>query len=120
LNYENDDSETTVPRSGTNGGWPGQLDDAALSLALLAAAPPNDTQAGAQLIPGSGPFPYLTTPVDTTDATTAGDPAACVVGTSRSVWYRFIPDVTSTYAISTCDGTGTTVSDTALGIYVPG
>jgi hypothetical protein len=91
-------------------------------VALLAAAPPNDTQAGAQLIPGSGPFPYLTTPVDAAGATTLGDPATLVCGNtvSRSVWYRFIPGETATYAISTCDDTGTTVANTVLGLYVPG
>jgi hypothetical protein len=38
-------------------------------------APPNDTCAGAEVVPAAGPFPYLTAvTADITDATPAGDP----------------------------------------------
>ncbi len=86
------------------------------------APPPNDQCSGAEVIPGSGPFPYLTavTP-DITDATTVGDPPtpSCQPNYSRSIWYTFTPTTTATYTILTCaDGpTGTTVDDTIIAIY---
>ena len=85
-------------------------------------APPNDQCAGAEVIPGAGPFPLLTavTP-DITDATTTGDPPtpSCQSNLSRSIWYRFTPSATATYDVSTCasDGTATTVDDTVMAIY---
>jgi hypothetical protein len=103
-------------------------------VAAAAAAPPaaplappaNDQCAGAEVIPGAGPFPFLTavTP-DITDATITGDPATpscqtCTTGqVSRSIWYRFTPTTTATYAVSSCasDGTATTVDDTVMAIY---
>ncbi|MBI2926944.1 MAG: hypothetical protein HYY24_14715 [Verrucomicrobia bacterium] len=95
-----------------------------LCVPLLAApAPPaNDTAAGAQVIPSAGPFPYLTPAVDAAGATTVGDPRSvvCQRSVARSLWYSFTPAETSTSTISTCAETGTTVSDTVMGIYVPG
>jgi len=85
-------------------------------------APPNDTCAGAEVIPGGGPFPLNTslTP-DITDATSAGDPPlpSCQTSVSRSIWYRFTPTATATYTISSCSDapTGTTVDDTVMAIY---
>lgn len=85
------------------------------------APPPNDTCAGAFVIP-AGPYPVFgaLTP-DITSATQAGDPPAptCQPNVSRGVWYRFTPAVTGTYAISTCadEGTATTVDDTVLAVY---
>ncbi len=75
---------------------------------------------GAQVIPGSGPFPFLTTTVDVTEATVTGDPPApsCGYANSRSVWYKFTPTVTDLYQFSTCHAaTATTLSFTVLGLY---
>src|SRR2546430_8103100 len=48
-----------------------------LQLRVSQPVPPaNDLCAGAETIPGSGPFPYLTSVTDTTLATTANDPPA--------------------------------------------
>src|SRR5204863_6192023 len=86
----------------------------------LPTIPPNDTCAGAEVIPGAGPFPYLTQITDTTLATTSGDPAkpACTTNVfASSVWYRFTPAASRSYVISTCDDTRTTVYDTMLAVY---
>jgi uncharacterized repeat protein (TIGR01451 family) len=86
------------------------------------AAPPlppaNDHCAGAQGIPSAGPFPYLTTTVDVTAATTAGDPAFCATA-SHTAWHTFTPATTATYTITTCQAAapGTTATDTVLGVY---
>ena len=95
---------------------------AAPPVAAPQVAPPNDLCAGAEVIPGAGPFPFLTTTTaNITDATTAGDPPAptCQTNISRSIWYRFTPTTTAQYTISSCAGapTGTTVSDTIMAIY---
>jgi hypothetical protein len=83
------------------------------------SVPLNDTCAGAELIPATGPFPYFTSVTDTTLAGTSGDPppALCQTNSSRSVWYRFTPATTTTYVISTCTDTTTTVYDTVLAVY---
>jgi hypothetical protein len=85
-------------------------------------APANDTCAGAEVIPASGPFPYQTAiTVDITDATSTGDPPlpSCQTSVSRSIWYRFTPTATANYTISSCADapTGTTVDDTVMAIY---
>lgn len=85
-------------------------------------APPNDTCAGAEVIPAAGPFPYLTAvTADITDANSTGDPGVptCQTSVSRSIWYRFTPSATATYTISSCadSPTGTTVDDTVMAIY---
>jgi hypothetical protein len=87
------------------------------------AAPANDLCGGAEVIPGAGPFPYLTAvTADITDATeTAGDPApSCQASHSRSIWYAFTPATTASYTIQNCQGDGptaTTVADTVLAVY---
>ena len=86
------------------------------------APPPNDQCAGAEVINGTGPFPICSTvTADVTDATLTGDPPAptCQTNISRSIWYRFTPNVTATYTFATCasDGTSTTVDDTVMAIY---
>jgi hypothetical protein len=100
--------------------------EAATGAALLLVAPPNDTCSGAELIPGAGPFPYLTAlTADITDATTAGDPspmAGCPIGTpspSRGIWYTFTPTTSGPYLIASCADapTGSTVDDTLLDVY---
>lgn len=94
--------------------------------ALLLVAPPNDLCSGAEIIPGAGPFPYLTAlTADITDATTAGDPspmAGCPVGApspSRGIWYTFTPAASASYVIATCADapTGSTVDDTIVDVY---
>ncbi|MFY9607362.1 MAG: C25 family cysteine peptidase [Blastocatellia bacterium] len=89
------------------------------------AAPLNDQCAGAEVIPAAGPFPFTTdTTADITDATTVGDPplASCQTNVSRSIWYRFTPNATGQYAISSCANapTATTVDDTVMAIYTSG
>jgi hypothetical protein len=88
-----------------------------------AVPPPNDTCAGAEVVPGTGPFPYLTavTP-DVSGATTTGDPVTDLCGLSndilsRSVWYRFSPAESALYKLSVSGDTGTTVNDTVLAVY---
>src|SRR5262249_24080330 len=85
-------------------------------------APANDFCSGAEVIPGAGPFPYLTSiTADITDATTTGDPPlpSCQTLVSRSIWYKFTPATTAAYTLSTCpsDGTATTVDDTVMAVY---
>jgi hypothetical protein len=68
-----------------------------------AAPPPNDSCAGALVVPGSGPFPHWTTVVDASGATTNGDPVSVVAGQNditNSVWYVFTPSVTGLYTVS--------------------
>ena len=92
---------------------------AAAGVELPEAAPGNDTCAGAQVIQ-PGALPFLTTTVDVTEATTAGDPPlpTCGYANSRSVWYKFTPTVTDLYEFSTCQAsTATTLSFTVLGLY---
>lgn len=87
---------------------------------VVAGPPPNDTCAGAEVIPTAGPFPYLTAITDLTSATTNGDPAApsCVFGSvNRGIWYRFTPPSTQLYTISCSGDTATTVQDTVMAIY---
>ncbi len=80
--------------------------------------PVNDLCSGAEVLPGSGPFPHLSSVADTTLATENGDPVpACIDSASRGVWYRFTPAQTATYRVSTCGETATTVFDTAMAVY---
>jgi hypothetical protein len=87
------------------------------------APPSNDTCVGAIVIPGAGPFPVNTTPVDVTDATVGGDPptpSCFIAGTlNRSIWYTFTPSVTATYTLTTCqsDGAATTLDDPIMSVY---
>ena len=85
-------------------------------------APANDACAGAQVIPASGPFPHLTTPVNLLDATNGGDPTIdCAFQDlySRGVWYRFAPTQGGIYNFSTCANAapGTTRTDTVLAVF---
>lgn len=85
------------------------------------APPPNDLCAGAQVIPGGGPFPYLTTTVDITNATVTGDPTvwSCLSTVNHVAWYDFTPAVSGTYTFTTCQNAapGTTCLDTVLAVY---
>jgi hypothetical protein len=89
--------------------------------AAFAAAPANDTCASAEAIPGTGPFPALSSVVDITDATSAGDPssASCQPDVSHGVWFSFTPAADGDYAFSVCADapTATTVEDTVLALY---
>jgi len=94
----------------------------AILLSLLAAAPPNDLCAGAELIPSAGPFPYLTaTTPNLNEATvSAGDPGrSCQASVSRSVWYQLTPSVNGVYSVASCANapTATTVDDTVIAVY---
>jgi len=107
------------------GGWLTAL----LLLLLLAgpdrcfAAAPNDNCATATVIPGAGPFPYLSPKVDITTATINGDPPIGEEFYStrviRSVWYTFTPAANAIYTLSTCAGAGATdtTADTVMAIY---
>ena len=87
----------------------------------LHVAPPNDTCAGAEVIPpttGTNTF-QLSTAVDILDATTAGDPPNAhgfAFRMSRSVWYTFAPTLTTSYLIENTN-TATTVQDTVIFLY---
>jgi hypothetical protein len=89
----------------------------------LAAAPANDTCATPAVIPGSGPFPYLSPVVDISEATISGDPPIAEdfykTRVIRSVWYTFTPAVNAVYTLSTCAGAGatTTTADTVMALY---
>src|SRR5687767_16004799 len=66
----------------------------------VAAAPVNDSCAGALVVPGNGPFPHFTSVTDITGATTnVSDPPITntflASRVARSVWYRFTPTVTA-------------------------
>ena len=88
----------------------------ALALPATAAPPANDA------CPAAAPIPALELPfssnVDTTQATTDGDPAvACVsLAPGKSVWYAFQPATTDTYAF---DATASTPASYApvLALY---
>jgi uncharacterized repeat protein (TIGR01451 family) len=87
--------------------------------------PSNDTCAGAVAIPGAGPFPHLTAPVNLFDATTTGDPTpTCAFQSrfSRGIWYSFTPTVSAAYRITTCatDAPETTRDDTVLAVFTAG
>jgi hypothetical protein len=87
-----------------------------------ASAPQNDLCGGAFVIPGAGPFPFLTPPTNITGATITGDPAIPSFYQGlliRSVWYRFTPEVSATYTLSTCAGPDatTTTADTVMALY---
>jgi hypothetical protein len=94
-----------------------------LSLVFAASAPPNDVCSGAVVIPGGGPFPYVTAKVpDISGATTAGDPvlsasnSECYQTVSRGIWYKFTPTTAGLYVMSVND-TETTVPDTFMALY---
>ena len=83
--------------------------------------PGNDQCAGAELIPGTGPFPFFTSTNDITRATITADPPdmpGCSMHLGRkSVWFRFTPTNTGPYLISSGEDTATTIYDTILAIY---
>jgi len=87
----------------------------------ILAVPANDQCSGAEAIPGNGPFPYLSSVVDITDATGTGDPPlpSCQSNVSHSVWFAFTPVTSGDYTFSLCADapTATTVDDTVLAIY---
>ena len=89
--------------------------------AVLAAPPVNDTCPLAEAIPGGGPFPALSSAVDVTGATSAGDPSspACQADVSHGVWFSFAPAAAGDYAFSVCADapSATTVEDTVLAVY---
>jgi len=80
--------------------------------------PANDDCTTAETIPGSGPFPYFTSTHDNTLATEADDPfSSCAPDGRRSVWFKFVPTLTTNYVITTADDSGTTVGATAVAVY---
>lgn len=81
-----------------------------------AAAPPavNDACASAVVVPGAGPFPYLSPLADVLNMATNGDPflpPECAVGMTRSVWFKFTPADSGLYALSLGPDTGTDFGD---------
>ncbi|MBL9000909.1 MAG: proprotein convertase P-domain-containing protein [Phycisphaerae bacterium] len=90
-----------------------------LLAASALAQPANDLCAGAIDV-SSGPFPFLTTPVDITSATVTGDPTfSCQTSRSRTIWYKITPAASGTMRIATCpaDAPLNTVSDTIVAVY---
>jgi hypothetical protein len=83
------------------------------------AVPANDTCAGAEVIPGSGPFPYLTSTNDITLASGTGDPPfpTCSSSGFHSVWFRFTPSTSGIYSITMDTTTATTVYNPSMAIY---
>jgi thrombospondin type 3 repeat protein/uncharacterized protein DUF11/slime mold repeat-containing protein len=84
--------------------------------------PANDLCGGAEVIPGAGPFPYLTAvTADVTAATATGDPPlpSCQTNVTRSIWYTFTPATTGSYTISSCADapTATTLDDSVIAVY---
>jgi uncharacterized repeat protein (TIGR01451 family) len=84
-------------------------------------SPSNDLCGGAEIIPGDGPFPYLSGAYDISEATLTGDPPvpSCQSNLSRSIWFRFTPVTGGSYTLSLCADatTGSTVEDTVLAVY---
>lgn len=87
--------------------------------AVYTPPPANDVCSGAQVIPATGPFPYLTTVVNNTNASTTGDPTpTCQATFGHSVWYTISPTVSGTYIFSTCSAeTSTTIADDVMSLY---
>ncbi|MEO7921223.1 MAG: hypothetical protein ABIT01_17310 [Thermoanaerobaculia bacterium] len=95
--------------------------------ALIAAAPSNDSCAGAIVVPANGPFPSVTTTDSTTAGDDSGDPAlicnskfpapAPAGGVSKTVWFTFTPGSTDNYQIDTLGSTPAFNYDTILGVY---
>lgn len=91
--------------------------------ATVEAPPPNDLCSGAVVIPGDGPFPHLTTPVNVFEAGTAGDPPRPpdfqFLSLARSSWFSFSPSQDGRYVFTACadSGTATTLRDSAMAIY---
>jgi len=87
----------------------------------VAAPPVNDDCTGAIVVP-NGPYPFVTAPVDITEATPQGseDPIFSCATTDATVWYSFTPAVSGSYTFSTCAGngaTGSNVYDTVLAVF---
>src|SRR5262249_24926245 len=111
--------DTTAPPTGAT--------DIQLRVSRGSATPPpsNDQCAGAEAIPGTGPFPYLTSvTADITGATTAGDPPppSCQPAGSPPTPSPFTPTTTGRYSFTTCADapTGSTVDDTVMTLYAAG
>jgi hypothetical protein len=85
--------------------------------------PSNDLYSNAAVIPAAGPFPYQTTPVDITDATTAynpfDEPNTGGLSIERTIWYTFNPASSGAYIIQTCQQSapGTILTDTGLAVF---
>ena len=82
-------------------------------------APAEDTCAGAQVIP-AGTYPVLSTTVNNSTATDAGDPTnTCQSNSHLGLWYSFTPTTSGTFTVTTCatQAPGTTRSDTVLSVY---
>jgi uncharacterized repeat protein (TIGR01451 family) len=88
---------------------------------ILQLAPSNDQCAGAEVIPGAGPFPVTSAAYDISTAGVAGDPPAnsCQPDVSRSIWFSFTPAATGPYSFSLCAAAPslTSVIDTVLALY---
>jgi len=88
----------------------------------VAAAPVNDTCAGAVTIPSSGPFPFFCPVMDVMSATSVGEPETtltnglCSAPVSRGIWFKFRPSAGGFYTLTTCSP-GSTVDDTVMAVY---
>lgn len=99
----------------------------AFTPAFRAAAPVNDTCAGALIVPSAGPFPYWTPVVEISGATTTGDEVLPLTDCgdasfSRSVWFKFTPPASALYTLSVGADTATDFgggdnNETMLAIY---
>lgn len=55
--------------------------------------------------------------VDTFVATLEGPPPPCGPQAARDLWFEFVPTVTGTYEVATCDLSGATFPTTAIAVY---
>jgi len=83
----------------------------------LPVAPANDTCAGAEVIPGAGPFPYVGAVHDTTRATDTDDPVSACDAGFRSVWFKFTPTAAGTYIFSVDSDTATTIYEMNMVLF---
>ncbi|MBK6424952.1 MAG: HYR domain-containing protein [Blastocatellia bacterium] len=87
------------------------------------APPVNDFCSGAIAIPGDGPFPHFSTPVNVFEAGTAGDPPRPsefpFLSLTRSSWYAITPAEDGRYVFSACtdNGSATTLRDSLIAAY---
>ncbi len=94
-----------------------------LAAASIEAADLSDHCSGAVVIPSAGPFPHLTRDVDMSLATIENDPPFPPAAASfdelitHSVWFKFTPQASGLYTISSGPDTGTQIRDSTMIMY---
>src|SRR5439155_15988272 len=72
---------------------------------------------GAEIIPGSGPFPYVTSTNETILATGSAEEHSSSCASDRGVWFKFTPATNGVYIFSTDTDTATTVDITSIATF---